>query len=199
MFKEKFGNLKNSLIKSEKKDGKKSIENLILLAILLIIVIVAINYIWKDNGKAKKDNVNSTKVLADTNIIEENTSQNNDLEQKLKKILSNISGVGEVEVLITYSQTSVVNPIYNEDYGESVTEEEDTSGGKRKVRSTTNKKEVVSSNNDVITQSVTSPQIQGAVVIAKGAGDANVKANIIQAVEAATGLSTYKIQVFEMN
>ena len=81
----------------------------------------------------------------------------------------------------------------------SVTEEEDTSGGKRKVSSTTNKKEVVSSNNDVITQSVTSPQIQGAVVIAKGAGDANVKANIIQAVEAATGLSTYKIQVFEMN
>jgi len=199
MFKEKFGNLKNSLIKSEKKDGKKSVENLILLAILLIIVIVAINYIWKDNEKAKKDNANSTKVLADTNIIEENTSQNNDLEQKLKKILSNISGVGEVEVLITYSQTSVVNPIYNEDYGESVTEEEDTSGGKRKVSSTTNKKEVVSSNNDVITQSVTSPQIQGAVVIAKGAGDANVKANIIQAVEAATGLSTYKIQVFEMN
>ncbi len=199
MFKEKFGNLKNSLIKSEKKDGKKSVENLILLAILLIIVIVAINYIWKDNEKAKKDNANSTKVLADTNIIEENTSQNNDLEQKLRKILSNISGVGEVEVLITYSQTSVVNPIYNEDYGESVTEEEDTSGGKRKVSSTTNKKEVVSSNNDVITQSVTSPQIQGAVVIAKGAGDANVKANIIQAVEAATGLSTYKIQVFEMN
>ena len=199
MFKEKFGNLKNSLIKSEKKGGKKSVENLILLAILLIIVIVAINYILKDNEKAKKDNANSTKVLADTNIIEENTSQNNDLEQKLKKILSNISGVGEVEVLITYSQTSVVNPIYNEDYGESVTEEEDTSGGKRKVSSTTNKKEVVSSNNDVITQSVTSPQIQGAVVIAKGAGDANVKANIIQAVEAATGLSTYKIQVFEMN
>ena len=87
MFKEKFGNLKNSLIKSEKKGGKKSVENLILLAILLIIVIVAINYIWKDNEKAKKDNANSTKVLADTNIIEENTSQNNDLEQKLKKIL----------------------------------------------------------------------------------------------------------------
>ena len=182
-----------------KSDINKPTRLLILLAILLIIVIVAINYIWKDNGKAKKDNANSTKVLADTNIIEENTNQNSDLEQKLKKILSNISGVGEVEVLITYSQTSVVNPIYNEDYGESVTEEEDTSGGKRKVSSTTNKKEVVSSNNDVITQSVTSPQIQGAVVIAKGAGDANVKANIIQAVEAATGLSTYKIQVFEMN
>ena len=29
-------------------------------------------------------------------------------------------------------------------------------------------------------------------------GNANIKANIVQAVEAATGLATHKIQVFEM-
>lgn len=200
MMKDKFEKIKNSLIKSDKKDGKKSVENLILLAILLIIVIVAINYIWKDDTKSEKNDTDSTKTLANTNIIEESTSTTNgDLEQRLEDILSSISGVGDVNVLITYSETSTVNPVYNEDYGESVTEEEDTSGGKRTVSSTTNKKEVVSSNNDVITQSVTSPQILGAVIIAKGASDANVKSNIIQAVEAATGLSTYKIQVFEMN
>ncbi len=199
MLKDKFENLKNSLIKSEKKDNKKSIENLVVFAILLVIVIVAINYIWK--GDNKKNNINSSnKILADTNIIEENTiSDNNDLEQRLESILSSISGVGEVEVLITYSQTSSINPVYNEDYDESITEEEDTSGGKRTISTTSNKKEVVSSNNEIITQSITNPQIQGAVVIAKGAGDVNVKSNIIQAVEAATGLSTYKIQVFEMN
>lgn len=200
MMKDKFEKIKNSLIKSDKKDGKKSVENLILLAILLIIVIVAINYIWKDDEKSEKNDTDSTKTLANTNIIEESTSTTNgDLEQRLEDILSSISGVGDVNVLITYSETSTVNPVYNEDYGESVTEEEDTSGGKRTVSSTTNKKEVVSTNNDVITQSVTSPQILGAVIIAKGASDANVKSNIIQAVEAATGLSTYKIQVFEMN
>ena len=140
-------------------------------------------------------------MLAQTNIIEETdyTNNSNDLELKLKKVLSNISGVGEVEVLITYAQTSVINPIYNEDLEESITEEEDTSGGKRTISSTNNKKEVVCSENNIVTQSVISPQIQGAVIIAKGASDANVKSNIIQAVEAATGLSTYKIQVFEMN
>lgn len=198
MFKEKMENLKNSLIKSEKKDNKKNIENLVVLAIVLIVTIIAINYIWKGgNNKNKSD---SNKMLAEANIIEETeTASNNDLEQKLKKILSNINGVGEVEVLITYSQTSVINPVYNEDLGESITEEEDTSGGKRTISTTNNKKEVVCSDNKVITQSVTSPQIQGAVIIAKGASDVNVKANIIQAVEAATGLSTYKIQVFEMN
>ncbi|MBO5349518.1 MAG: hypothetical protein J6A89_06860 [Clostridia bacterium] len=199
MFKDKIGNLKNSLIKSEKKDNKKNIENLVVLAILLIITIIAINYIWK--GDNKKNQSSSNKILAQTNIIEERAIEDtsNDLEQKLKKILSNINGVGEVEVLITYSQTSVINPIYNEDLGESVTEEEDTNGGKRTISTTNSKKEVVYSDNTIITQSVTSPQIQGAVIIAKGAGDVNVKSNIIQAVEAATGLSTYKIQVFEMN
>lgn len=199
MLKEKFENLKNSLIKSEKKDNKKSIENLVVFAILLVIIIVAINYIWKGDNKKDKVN-NSNKILADTNIIEENTvSDNNNLEQRLESILSSINGVGEVEVLITYSQTSSINPVYNEDYDESITEEEDTSGGKRTISTSSNKKEVVSSNNEIITQSITNPQIQGAVVIAKGAGDVNVKSNIIQAVEAATGLSTYKIQVFEMN
>ena len=197
MFKEKVDNLKKSLIKVDKKDNKKKVENLVVLAILLIITIIAINYIWKDD---KKSEPVSNKVLADTNIIKEETNySNNELEVKLKNILSNISGVGDVEVLITYAQTSSVNPIYNQDMQQSVTEEEDTNGGKRTISSTNNKKEVVYSNNNIITQSVSSPEIQGAVVIAKGAGQASVKANIIQAVEAATGLSTYKIQVFEMN
>lgn len=192
-------NFKKSLIKVDKKDNKKSIENLVSLAVILVITIIAINYIWKDG---KKSNQNSNKVSTTTNIIEESneeTAVNNDLEARLTDILSNISGVGDVKVLITYAETSEVNPIYNEDSQESVTEETDTSGGKRVISSETNKKEVVYSENNIITKSVTSPQIQGAVIIAKGANNSMVKSNIIQAVAAATGLSTYKIQVFEMN
>lgn len=37
-----------------------------------------------------------------------------------------------------------------------------------------------------ITQSVVSPKIEGAIVTAEGASNANIKANIIQAVEAVT-------------
>lgn len=198
MFKEKVDNLKKSLIKVDKKDNKKSIENLAVFAVILVITIIAINYIWKDG---KKSNQNSNKISANTNIIEESnkeTAVNNDLEARLTDILSNISGVGEVKVLITYAETSEVNPVYNEDSQESVTEETDTSGGKRVISSETNKKEVVYSENSIITKSITSPQIQGAVIIARGANNSKVKSDIIQAVAAATGLSTYKIQVFEM-
>ena len=42
------------------------------------------------------------------------------------------------------------------------------------------------------------PTIEGAIITAVGAGNATVKSNIIQAVEAATGLATHKIQVFPM-
>ena len=49
-----------------------------------------------------------------------------------------------------------------------------------------------------ITQTIIHPKVEGAIVTAQGANDANVKNNIIQAVEAVTGVATHKIQVFEM-
>lgn len=51
----------------------------------------------------------------------------------------------------------------------------------------------------LITQSVISPKIEGAIITAKGANKPEIKTNIIQAVEAVTGLATHKIQVFEMS
>lgn len=199
MFSEKFKEMKNSLVKIDNKDNKKNIENLIWFAVLLVIVIISINFIWKGDKNKNNTNKNSI-VLANETISCNSEVMDDNLEKRLEEALAKISGVGDVKVLITYSQTSIINPVYNENYDESITEEEDASGGKRTVSSSSNKKEVVSSsNNEVITRSVTSPQIQGAVVIAKGAENSSVKASIIQAVEAATGLSTYKIQVFEMN
>ena len=65
-----------------------------------------------------------------------------------------------------------------------------------------NKKEVIyqeiNGEKEPVTQSVIKPKIEGAIITAVGANDSNVKSNIVQAVEAATGLATHKIQVFEM-
>ena len=49
-----------------------------------------------------------------------------------------------------------------------------------------------------ITQKVINPKPEGAIITAVGANNAATKNNIIQAVEAVTGLPTHKIQVFEM-
>ena len=104
--------------------------------------------------------------------------------------------------MITYSQTSQIMPMYDEDSTKSTTDEKDAGGGSRIVNETSTKKDIIyEDNNGVktpITQSIVNPKIEGAIITAQGAGDANVKTNIIQAVEAVTGLATYKIQVFEM-
>ena len=92
--------------------------------------------------------------------------------------------------------------MYNEDTTQSDTEETDNGGGNRKITQNSNKKEVIyqeiGGEKVPVTQSIVEPKIEGAIVTASGAGNSAVKSNIIQAVEAATGLATHKIQVFEM-
>lgn len=205
-MKEKIKKLKEKLEPKEGENGKRKTENLVVFAIVLIITVVAMNYILS----GKKDKINNTiqsedKVLAQKNGDSqvENKDNKQDIETRLENILSNIKGVGNVKVLITYSQESTVIPMYDEDTSTSITEEQDSGGGSRTVNESTSKKDIIyEENNGVktpITQSIINPKIEGAIVTAKGANDANVKTNIIEAVEAVTGLATYKIQVFEMN
>lgn len=186
---------------------KRKIENLVFLIVILIITIVAINLIWNDGKSDKQDVIDDGKRLANqdntvsTNNIQSETTSN--LETNLENILSRIQGVGEVHVFVNYSESNEVVAMYNENSQTSTTEETDTSGGVRKIQETDSQKEIIYQENDgekvPITQKVIEPKIEGAIITAKGASDANVKTNIIQAVEAVTGLATHKIQVFELN
>ena len=181
--------IKNFINKNQELNRKKTIENLVVFVIILIIVLLSINVIWnKDKKEDNKSTIDENKKLA---TIEENSKDDNSLtSEKLENILSKINGVGKVKVYITYSQTSQIIPIYNEDISQKDTQEEDTQGGTRKVVETDTKKEVVynekSGSKTIITQSIVSPKIEGAIVTAEGGNNTNTKANIIQAVEAIT-------------
>ena len=189
--------LKEKLTKIFKDDGnnKKKTENLIFLLVILIVTVVAINIIWKD----EEENIDTTndiqKKLATNN--EQTVIQKDSLEERLENILSSISGVGNVEVLITYNETEEIIPVYNKKDKKSVTNETDSAGGIRIVEETDTSEEVIYQNEEIIVQKTISPKIEGAIITATGANNSNIKANIIQAIEAATGLPTHKIQVFE--
>ena len=192
-------------------NDKKKIENLVFFVVLLIITIVIINFIWNGNEEANnKETMNDTskqlassKDGAEKNINSNNLDDTENLENKLKNILSKIQGVGEVEVCLNYSETSEVVAMYNENSITSTTEETDDTGGSRKIEETDIKKDVIFEENDgtktPITAKVIKPKIEGAIITAQGVNNAEIKNNIIQAVEAVTGLATHKIQVFEMN
>lgn len=215
MFKDKFKNLFSKKDKEGEEEvqtsNKKKMENIVVFLIILIVTLIVINVIWNDDNErdSSENKVDSNKKLAETTqgYIEKNetsnTSTENELVSDLEDILSNINGVGKVKVMITYAETSKTIPVYNEESSEENTEETDSEGGTRKVTQTDTKREVIYEENDsgstIITQSIISPTIEGAIITAEGATDATVKTNIIQAVGAVTGLATHKIQVFEMS
>ena len=205
MLKDKF---KNMFAQKEGENSKKRLENIAVFIVILVITLIVINVIWNsdDENNSNTQTADPNKRLAessqDTNSVYNEVSTENDMVKDLEDILSKISGVGNVKVMITYAETSKTMPVYNEESTEENTEETDSEGGTRKVTQTDVRKEVVYEESDnetkLITQSVVSPTIEGAIITAEGANDPTVKTNIIQAVGAVTGLATHKIQVFQM-
>ena len=206
MFTDKLRSYFKKQDEEQEGNDKRKIENIIFFIIVLIVTIVIINTIWNSNKQTtKQENSINTKQLAYKEQNNENieTTGSEELEKKLENILSKIEGVGNVNVCINYSESSEVVAMYNENSKVSTTEETDTSGGLRKIQQTDSQKDIVYKEDNgektPITKKVVQPKIEGAIITAKGASNANTKANIIQAVEAVTGLATHKIQVFEMN
>ena len=207
MFEKLKNKLKGQLNESEIRDEKgkkKKIENIIFLIVLLIITVIIINMVWSgDNSEAEQQN---DKVLA--KVIEQGDNKNEQknsyytLQNSLEEILETIEGVGKVKVLINYAETSTTVAMYNETKTESITEEKDTEGGIRNVTSTDTQKEIAyndkNGTSSPITEKIVMPTIEGAIITAEGASNATIKANIISATQAVTGLATHKIQVFQM-
>ena len=157
MLEEQKKKLKAIFTSKTGENNKRKVENLVVFIILLIITVIIINSVWSTAKESMQDEQ-----------TEQTTST--DLEEKLKNILQKIEGVGKVEVLLTYSQSSQTMAMYNEDSTKSDTEETDTSGGNRKISETTNKKEVIYQEIDgeriPVTQSIIKPKIEGAIITA---------------------------------
>ncbi len=204
-----FENIKDKfkLSKTEEQEDKakkRKIENIIFLIIILIVTVIIINNVWSDNNKNSKEQ--NDKVLAkvlETDKVDTNKANSYyTLQENLESILETMEGVGKVRVLINYAETSTTVAMYNETKTESTTEEKDTEGGTRNVTQTDTEKEIAytkeNGESSPITEKVIMPTIEGAIITAEGASNTNVKANIISAVQAITGLATHKIQVFQM-
>lgn len=100
MFKEQMNKIKSLLMKNigEKPEGKKDkkkVENLIAFLIILIITLIAINVILKDDNKPKENVDSAYKELAEELKVTDKTSQKDELEEKIENILETMSGVRE--------------------------------------------------------------------------------------------------------
>lgn len=126
-------------------------------------------------------------------------SYEKNLENKLTQLLSRTKGAGNVAVSITVEGSARQEHEKNIVKETKTVQEKDTSGG---IRTTTEIKEnqqvLVNKENGVdkpVMLREINPEIKGVLVIADGAGDSVVKANLTKAVETGLGIASYKITV----
>ena len=170
-------NLKNLKI------GKK---NLILVAIAIFIMVLLLvsEFLTPENTESiSKEN---TEIYSSQYI--EKT------EKELEALLENISGAGEVKVMITLENC------YENVFAKGYSEKNDSKTDSQKSES---EEEYIiikngSNNEECLVVKVYEPTVKGVAVIAQGAGNTQVKNAITQTVCALFDISTAKVSVEKM-
>ena len=170
-------NLKNLKI------GKK---NLILVAIAIFIMVLLLVSEFLTPENTENISKENTEIYSSQYI--EKT------EKELEALLENISGAGEVKVMITLENC------YENVFAKGYSEKNDSKTDSQKSES---EEEYIiikngSNNEECLVVKVYEPTVKGVAVIAQGAGNTQVKNAITQTVCALFDISTAKVSVEKM-
>ena len=192
-------------IRSGDKLPKKNQLLILLLSGILLLVIV---FPVPDSGAGDSAAGSAGSLSADSTAADAaaDTSGTGEyeayLEEKTAQTLRQVSGVGEVTVMITLKSGG--QKIIEKDQSNTVqtTEEEDSSGGTRAVEDQSSDKTSIytqgaDGSSATYVSKELSPEIEGVVVIADGGDDAVVIQNITEAVQALFGVEAHKIKIMK--
>jgi len=180
-------------------DQKRKNQNLALIIILLVISLIAINTIFNDEKtKSSTKATTASETTKTSNNL--GTSEYTEIEENLKAILEEISGVSEVSVMLTYSSYGKMIPVYDVKEDVNVEENGVDENSKTSKQTVTEKKvayEEQDSNKEVVVESREAPVVEGAIIVAKGVSNSEISEKIKEAVSVVTDVPLYKVQVFE--
>ena len=186
------------------KHGKVKKDQLLivfLVGILLLVISIPAGTKKDSNTGTKKTLANSSKSSVGTTKQSEYTAY---MEERLERILSQIDGAGQVQVMITWKSDGEKVVEKDRKSNEENVSEQDSQGGSRTTSSHDTQETTVynsgSSTSGVQEPYVSkelSPQAQGVIVIAPGGDDAVVVKNITEAVQALFEIDTHKIRIMK--
>ena len=168
----------------EMLNSKKS-NNLILIIVLLVILLISTNYIFSEDK--------NTKEVVSKNV-EENENKDT-LEEKLKNVIASINGVTDVNVMISFSETDKIIPVYDTKENTDTVKEENKTSTKTTTEKTVAYEDVGSSKSAIV-ESKKSATPTGAIVSIKGNISDDTYNEIKEAVSMVTNVPLYKIQLF---
>lgn len=184
---------------------KENLIVVILAGVLLLVICFPIqekesSILDMDSDNIKKEQAIETNIISNGEVVQ--GVYRAELEQQVRGILSNMEGVGRVEVLLTLQSS------------EELVVEKDTrivrdSSEESNEGNTSNSQSVDSEETTVFAQSGSSvnepyvikkiqPKVEGVLVIAEGAGRGEVNKNITEAIQVLFGIESHKIKVAKM-
>ncbi|MDY2557441.1 MAG: hypothetical protein SOW29_03720 [Candidatus Faecousia sp.] len=112
------------------------------------------------------------------------------LETRLEQILSQVSGAGNVRVLLTQERGET--SVYQLDL------QEVTDGDRREIRQDTVTVTGSDRQQEGLLTQVEAPRYRGAVIVCQGGDNPTVRLSVVEAVSGATGLPSNRITVLKM-
>src|SRR5659263_690003 len=202
---EKIRNYLNTKGGDKVKKVLSSKETLIIAILAWIILIIASTSMFSGN----KTNTQTPSQIVDSNSknVDAVSGTPTDKSINIKEIegiISKIAGAGKVSVMITYENGIEKVPGTDNNTSETNTVEKDAQGGNRAVTDTKQDSKVVYEGGDAATKNVfvtkeIQPTLKGILIVASGASDVEVKANISKSAQILFNLPMHKIQVVEGN
>ena len=169
-----------------KKPKKEQLLIGVLAGILLLVIAIPVP---KEESEPEEEQM----------VTEVSKASVAETEDQLKEILQKISGVGMVEVFITYEDNGKLVVEKDESISEELVQEADSNGGTRTTTTTKNDRETVygSTESPYVIQEM-APTVKGVLVVAEGGGNTTVKKQIQETIEALFGLDAHKISIMKM-
>lgn len=166
------------------KDKKTS--NLILIVALLVIVLIATNYIFNE-----PENIQESK-----NVLSENISTSSqDTESKLSNIISKIEGVESASVMISFSSTEKIIPVYDTKENIDTTTQEEKTSSKKTIEKTV-AYQGEGNSKVALLESKETAEATGAIIVVSGSITDKVRLEIKEAVSMVTNVPLHKVQIF---
>ena len=196
-----------SILKSEnkkkiKKPKKDQLLILLLFGVLLLVIAIPSEPKKEKNPQGEEDGHNG-EALKGTEEAFSESSYERQQEERLKEVLQKVEGVGRVEVMITLQSSSEKVVEKDAPSRSQRVEEADSQGGNRITQENEREETTVYEENGdgkrtpYVVQEL-EPRVEGMIVIAEGGGNAQVKQNILEAVEALFPVEAHKIKIMKM-
>jgi len=125
------------------------------------------------------------------------------LERRLEEILSLVDGVGQIRVMVTFSQGREMVFAVDRNVSTSATKEEDSEGGTRHQSSqqSQDKTLIITDRSGVdrpLVVKETEPVIGGVMIIAEGGDDVLIRDALIRSTSTLLGIEINRVQVMKM-